>query len=465
MFHLQKDPIIKQLKEFFYYGIAEPLLAEDCNEANINDKLKASTSQLISKILNGSREISDGFRLFEGFVLHKGNCPLIYLGFFNGLLKIKFIESNQQRNQAISALANHLTSAPGFAEMLPKLKDYLLSKIEAKNLKTFFYERLNELASYELGINEHNFNEQISVLVENLINDILLQSYGQGNTIIFGREKITQENCPSNYLMFYNAIAKLNSSKLDFDDPRRATGIADLANALISSESFQQMFPKLKLDILNAAPHQNLNNASENIIFLQEVPAPQPVVQQVPGNIVPAINLDSVRETFYTVMKEQILEALETGLITTDDLESQEPFLYMGLPALTLLKVVDNSWNCPMGIRLTNGAVVDIHNCPKEESFSEFLNSLLLCKERIKHTFHHGKSAPVPENDYLRTQYLCLNKDVPKDLHVEKEIYSTNCATIINRVAGKISQNKNFQSMVGQVIEEALQEQRSRLTI
>ena len=464
MFQLNKDRVTKDLRTFFYNEISgKTLMSGDFDENSLDSKLKDSIVLLVLEILKNSQFIEDGFKLYDGFVLHNGNCPLTYLQFFNALMKMKSLPSNL-REAAANQLAAALMVAPGFAEMLPQLRDFLLGKLDANELRTYFYTSLIGIAKFESGINENNIDAKLNEFVKELIISILLESK-QSPVIIMGDNRLHSENCPANYLAFYNAIARLSQSEFSITSPEINLGIEQLRHALMSSDAFLKMLPKLKQVILAAT--------------VQEEPVIQPRVQlassapvaEVPAELPPKlmpvasnqeVNIDTIRHTFYQYMKDQILDALEKGLIRVDDLESQEPFLYMGLPGLTLLKLIDDSSEVN-GFLLANGAIVDKNNCPKEDSFPEFLSTLYLCKERIAAFYNKGRPTNLPEDDYTRIQYQCLGQNSPSNLKPVNAAASSNCAAMINRVAGKISQNANFKKMVGGVIDDALAEHGSKL--
>lgn len=177
-----------------------------------------------------------------------------------------------------------------------------------------------------------------------------------------------------------------------------------------------------------------------------EAPALPPVGQ---------VSMAGIQETFYNLM---VTEVLINGNITPENIEDQDPFIYVGLSALTILSVTLQTLQSP-GIPLLNGSVVTMANCPKESGYQELFTQLLRIKAQLA-------EAKLNEDQLqLVRLYASTNPDVEPAAHllVHKTPALMQLVALITSVAIQISAVPYFKTIIQRVIDyilECLQERK-----
>ncbi|CDZ77408.1 hypothetical protein BN59_01691 [Legionella massiliensis] len=312
----EPNPFIERLRECFYTTLLEMALAEeDINIARFEGYILSFIKQIILNGLNSSKNIDHGIRLFPGLVIDDGNCPGIYLAFFQGLKQIN-----------------------GRFRLLGAEHDLTMSELP---------QALNE-------------------------------------------------------------------------------SIEQLASRLMANDVFQFMLPQLM-----------------EITGLTE--AKRPLDSQ-------GITKELIRETFYDEMVTQTFDAMSLGLITGDDLEGQESFIYFALSSLTIVAAIINSRHQP-GIEVLNQKLVTLENCPQDDNFPIFVSIILEAKILMQALY--DKDNNISPEDLLALKTLLVSY---ANEHAKEQEYSENistCAKAINKMSIKISQSPMFKQMISSVIEIA----------
>ena len=79
------------------------------------------------------------------------------------------------------------------------------------------------------------------------------------------------------------------------------------------------------------------------------------------------VQVEVIWDSFFDRAHEISSQCLQLGVLTIDDFQCEEPFLYIGLPSLILIEVVHRSLDCPDGFILSTGMKLTQGNCPEKE--------------------------------------------------------------------------------------------------
>lgn len=306
-----------------------------------------------------------------------------------------------------------------------------------ENLREVFYNGILEQLPVLKDLNIDNIDEKLKLQIQNIIIKIIKLSLTlniEGFIKLPDGRIITSDNCPEDYLVFFMASNNIisNLHDLGFDKKIKinelpeevVSSIEKLATGLMATDAFQAMLPNLRAFALEA--HES------------------------------GIPKELIRKTFYDGMKQVILTAVADEFLTVEELEAQETYLYLGIPAFTLLEAIIQSKDC-FGIKLLDGRVVTIENCPREENFPLLVDRIMLGKAMMESLY--GERLTIPAEELMAIKHLCLSKDteMPKEL----EPYRTKamgCVTIIIEMATDISQSKVFHEIMPTVVEACLEE-------
>lgn len=154
------------------------------------------------------------------------------------------------------------------------------------------------------------------------------------------------------------------------------------------------------------------------------------------------VTVELIRETFYNMIPQAIESVSGHGLISDQQINDQEDFIYPGIAALALIAVIELSKNISDGIRLFNHQVILKSNCPDE--FKPLLTRLLQIKEGIDR---------LSPDDSLLLKIACVNnpaKPFPAEHPRRREIMAI--AAVINGVASQITQRDRFKALVTEVL-------------
>ncbi|EKD71992.1 MAG: hypothetical protein ACD_46C00039G0008 [uncultured bacterium] len=315
-------------------------------------------------------------------------------------------------------------------------------------IKAVFYNDLVDVTLEEENISAENIDQIMKTQIQSTIVNILIKSKNVKDCIQLPTdEKITLNNCPTIYIPLVNTLLtiKINFDQLINNEIERIknnlTGnikspveqmIQKLADQIIEMNQFKVMFPQVKQFILEAKGLADITTPFESI-KLDET----------------GVTTKLIRDTFYNEMLNQTIEAVDKGWITKQDLEEQEVYIFLALPALTLIEAVYQSKKYE-GIRLLDNKTLTQNNCPTEEDFPELFKPILLKKAEM---------TARNENELTLIKQMCLakNAEIPKELLAFKTKNVSECAATFNEIASQISRRRVFKEMVVTVTKTCLE--------
>jgi hypothetical protein len=298
-----------------------------------------------------------------------------------------------------------------------------------EEIKQTFYQDLINLTfdCPDLTIDNIDFKmlEQIKMTILNIIQ---LQNPRSAAITLPRGQTITDKNCPVMYIPFFSALLALKDKYFSQGNSYEsvAADIQRLASAIKQMESFKATFPTARQFILEASG-------------LVDVPHQQAALDTT------GVTTQLIRDTFYNEMVNQTFSAVAMHSISYDDLEDREPFLYLALPALTLIEAINQSRDCD-GIRLLNDKILTVSNCPKEESFPDLFVPIFSIAKKMQ-------AMSAQEIEVLKLK--CMFKDViiPDELKPYLDSAAVvQFAPVINEIASQISRRGVFKSTVAKVI-------------
>lgn len=232
---------------------------------------------------------------------------------------------------------------------------------------------------------------------------------------------VTNANCPVKYKALFDVLLLLKQDKNLSDEK-----IDAITAKIVQLDSFRDLNPtQFLLEALGLA-----NPVQRN-------------VQYDEMNVTPQL----IRETFYNEMVIQTLLAVQNEWLTIDDLEEEEPQVYLALPALTILEAIQQSQQCD-GIRLLNGKVVNAHNCPNAENFPVLVKLILSVKDKI--------AAMNDEQLNVVKHMVACDKELPDALKKIKTPELMATVAVIKDMAIEITRRQVFHNMIATVLELCL---------
>jgi len=137
--------------------------------------------------------------------------------------------------------------------------------------------------------------------------------------------------------------------------------------------------------------------------------------------------------------------ALAKGLISEDDVASQEPYLFLGLPGLCILECVLRSSHpsmSPTALLLSDGREVKANDLPEEDGVPELFAAMLYAKRVISEAnLDHCRQTR------LRCAVLRAEGDEAGDVELAR------IASVFQRIATDISQLPFFRRNFLNVLE------------
>jgi len=113
-------------------------------------------------------------------------------------------------------------------------------------------------------------------------------------------------------------------------------------------------------------------------------------------------------------VKEGEKEDVQAVWITADDVDMQEPYLFIGLPASTLFMTIVRSFRDPDGIVLKDSRRVVLQNCP--DGFQEMFEMLIVTKNSLLELDLSGKGDVLSGKDILWIQQFLLYSSSDKEM-------------------------------------------------
>jgi hypothetical protein len=157
--------------------------------------------------------------------------------------------------------------------------------------------------------------------------------------------------------------------------------------------------------------------------------------------------------------KEDVTEseyAKDVPWITSDDIELQEPYLFIGLPACTLFTVIFRSFSDVDGIVLGDSRRVTLENCP--DGFKEMLEMLLVTKTSLLELESGGaEEARLKERDILWMQQFLLYSSSQQEMTVPPAERQTDFRHALSHLIGvciQLTQQPYFKDNFLTVLEE-----------
>jgi hypothetical protein len=137
--------------------------------------------------------------------------------------------------------------------------------------------------------------------------------------------------------------------------------------------------------------------------------------------------------------------ALYIGMLSMDEVEEEAPFLYLGLPGITLLECVLRSLSVD-GMQLAVGDVVTAANCPPEHM------GLLQAGQKLKEMW---LERPLSKTEKYTLQCVTLfagSKDLPPLEDEKLQTHINRMSSILQSLSIQISQlpfyKKQFNSIL-----------------
>lgn len=157
------------------------------------------------------------------------------------------------------------------------------------------------------------------------------------------------------------------------------------------------------------------------------------------------LDMERAWSSFFNRCYEMGDHVLYIGMLSLEEVEEEAPFLYLGLPGITLLECVIRSLNVE-GMQLAVGDIVTAKNCP-----SEYMD-LLLAGEKLKSMW---RERPLSKAEKYTLQCVTLfagSKDVPSVEDANLQTHINRMSAILQSLSIQISQlpfyKKQFNSIL-----------------
>lgn len=232
---------------------------------------------------------------------------------------------------------------------------------------------------------------------------------------------VTNANCPVKYKPLFDVLLQLKQDENLSDEK-----IGAITAKIMQLETFRELNPtQFLLEALGLASPVQRN------------------VQYDEADVTPQL----IRDTFYNEMAVQTLLAVQNNWLTVEDLEDEEPQVYMALPSLTILEAIRQSQQCD-GVRLLDGKVVNARNCPNVENFPVLVQLILSVKGKI--------AAMTDEQLHVVKQIVSCDNELPEELQKLKTPELMASVAIIKDMAIEISKRRVFHNMISSVLKMCL---------
>ena len=287
---------------------------------------------------------------------------------------------------------------------------------------------------------------------------------------------LTPQTCPAEFTQFVQGIMRvkkeievLNGSQVRIlkyqcaldsgvkvpmqpaGDPKLthlARSLNQISRVIVAKPGFRsavdQVFAFCQ-DALGTSSTSSVNQAGGAL-----APPRQPQRQRSPSqppseSALRGVTEETVRETFYAAM----LEAAMSPIFSIGALEDLEPFVFIALSAHAIVSILSSSSKLKGAISLVGGKAMTQNNCPRE--FSQLVEGMLM----FKHTFEN-----LSEDQITVLKYSSIDDPSrPLDPRLEglKTPQLMDVAQRLNGVATRISQRSQFQSIITNVVELAVE--------
>ena len=144
------------------------------------------------------------------------------------------------------------------------------------------------------------------------------------------------------------------------------------------------------------------------------------------------VPVEVIWDSFFDRAHELASRCLQLCVLTMDDFQSEEPFLYIGLPSLILIEAVHRSLDCPDGFILSTGMKLTEGNCPEKEKL--LYVSMQASRDRLQQINLNKYELVIMK---LRLLFAGEeSKEVPLEL---RERVSTERISAINAVVAEVT--------------------------
>lgn len=165
---------------------------------------------------------------------------------------------------------------------------------------------------------------------------------------------------------------------------------------------------------------------------------------------------DQVDEHMNEGQKEEVKELW----ITADDVDMQEPYLFIGLPACTLFMAIFRSFNDTDGIVLGDSRRIVLQNCPN--GFKEMFEMLIVTKNSLLELDSKGIGDVLTGKDILWMQQFLLYSSSDREMTItEADSPSEERQTVLRQalshlvgVCIQLTQQPYFKENFMNVLEE-----------
>jgi hypothetical protein len=155
------------------------------------------------------------------------------------------------------------------------------------------------------------------------------------------------------------------------------------------------------------------------------------------------------------------LKAVAQGVTSVADFEEQAPYLFLGLPGLTLLEMALQSVDAPKGtLALASGATINIKELSKSGDNKELFQGLLCAAKELKVADFNNDDL-----DRLRRAVLLVEGDEPCGADADRSAQINQAASIFQTMATDISQLQFFRAHFLEVLAKVVAQSPSEWTV
>jgi hypothetical protein len=303
--------------------------------------------------------------------------------------------------------------------------------------ETFYNTIICVAMENNIGANDLNGLNRLQLLSNIVLESlkIIRNSSRVGFYTVKGRH-INQNNVPEYYKELYNALEQTkqirNSNQLNNTLRRMAIGIIgkDLFTSIINKViNFYLEASGVQIQNEQITPN---NNNSANQLNKRYIRNPQ-------GDAL----TEDIRQTFYDIM--MIAVQHDSDIIPHEDIITFEPYVVIGMPALSIIYNILNSTHSE-GIELLSGRVLTNQNCP---IYKELFKKLFEVKQLFK-------TKKLTDNQIIFLKHKVVNnpsKPFPEQLERLNSPDLMNIVAKITDIALDISRLYEFKKNMGQFIQ------------
>lgn len=158
-------------------------------------------------------------------------------------------------------------------------------------------------------------------------------------------------------------------------------------------------------------------------------------------------------------------EALAAGSISGDELEAQEPFLFVGLPGLCMLEAVLRSERCPPeALQLVTGQLLTARNLPDGPAVPQLFAAMLRARQDLEALRLRPEEVQFARQTVLRAGADTAS-NLPQEPQGARRGQIMRLVSLFQGIATDISQLPFFRTNIQQAMENALSQESRPSTI